>query len=103
MATKEQKRIYGIGMKAYRLFNDLRDLCYSEDIAEFDRLHDDLYWQAQGIVESLHECRADIKEGCDISGFESEFKEALVLAKSIERYRKTLLKLSTKDFNWIYG
>tara|TARA_R110000796_G_scaffold59371_1_gene136787 strand:+ start:3487 stop:3798 length:312 start_codon:yes stop_codon:yes gene_type:complete len=103
MATKEEKRIYQIGKKAYNLLNDLRDLCYADDIDEFDRLHDDLYYQVVGINESLCMFRDEVRDGSDVSCFESEFKEALALAKSIKRFHTQLNNASSKNFNWIYG
>lgn len=103
MATKEEKRIYAIGTKALNLFCDLRDLCYADDIDEFDRLHDDLFYQAEGINESLCMFRDEVRDGCDVNGFESEFKEALALAKSIKRFHTQLKNASSKEFNWIYG
>lgn len=93
MTTKEK------GMKAYDLLNELRDLCYADDLEEFDALHDDIYWQVQGLYESL--CEAEDDDWDD--GYESEFNDALALANDIKDYREQLLKLSSKNFNWIYG
>jgi len=103
MATTEEKRIYNIGYSAYKLFNDLRDLCYADDIAEFDRLHDDLYFQALGIGESLSDCSIDMGEGSGNEHYEAEFTEALALAKQIKRFHTSLKNASSKNFNWIYG
>lgn len=96
--SKELKRVYAIGMKASDLFSDLRDLCYADDLTEFDRLHDDLYYQQLGIAESLFE----FEQEPDM-GYEEEFMEALALARDIKKYHTHLTKLSTKNFNWIYG
>ena len=103
MATKEDKRIYAIGIKALNLFCDLRDLCYADDIDEFDRLHDDLLYQAEGINESLCFLSQDLVDGGDAKDWEEEFTEALALAREIRKYHNTLKKASSKNFNWIYG
>jgi hypothetical protein len=93
MTTKEK------GMKAYNLLNELRDLCYADDLDEFDALHDDIYWQIEGLYDSLCEAEADNWD----DGSEREFNDALSLANDIKSYREQLLKLSSKNFNWIYG
>jgi hypothetical protein len=93
MTTKEK------GMKAYNLLNKLRDLCYADDLDEFDALHDDIYWQIEGLYDSLCEAEADNWD----DGYEREFNDALSLANDIKSYREQLLKLSSKNFNWIYG
>ena len=93
MTTKEK------GMKAYELLNELRDLCYADDLDEFDALHDNIYWQIEGLYESICEAEADDWD----DGYESEFNDALALANDIKSYREQLLKLSSKNFNWIYA
>jgi len=94
--TKQEVKT--IGMKAYDLLNKLKDLCYADELSEFDALHDDIYWQIQGLHESL--CEAEEDDWSD--DYIKEFKEALDLANNIKDYREQLLKLSNKDFNWIY-
>ena len=93
MTTKEK------GMKAYELLNELRDLCYADDLDEFDALHDNIYWQIEGLYESICEAEADDWD----DGYDREFNDALDLANNIKSYREQLLKLSSKNFNWIYA
>ena len=95
--TKQEVKT--IGMKAYDLLYELKDLCYADGLDEFDALHDDIYWQIQGLYQSL--CEAEEDGWSD--DYIREFAEALVLAKNIKDYREQLLKLSKKNFNWIYA
>jgi len=94
-----QKEVKDVGIKAYKILNELRDLCYADDLDEFDALHDDIYWQIQGLYESLCEAKQDDWD----SAYLKEFNDALSLANDIKSYRSQLLKLSSKNFNWIYG
>jgi hypothetical protein len=94
--TKQEVKT--IGMKAYDLLNKLKDQCYADELGEFDALHDDIYWQIQGLFESLCEAEEDDWD----EGYIKEFGEALALANNIKDYREQLLKLSKKNFNWIY-
>ena len=97
--TTTQKRVKAIGLKAYDLLFKLKDLCYADGLDEFDALHDDLYYQIQGLHQSLCDAEED-----DWSGdYLEEFFDAFKLANDIEDYREQLLKISKKDFNWIYG
>lgn len=93
-----KEEVKTIGMKAYDLLYELKDLCYADGLDEFDALHDNLYYQVQGLNETL--CEAEEDDWSD--DYIREFAEALVLAKNIKEYREQLLKLSNKDFNWIY-
>ena len=95
--TKQEVKT--IGMKAYDLLYELKDLCYADGLDEFDALHDNLYYQVQGLNETL--CEAEEDDWSD--DYVSEFGQALALALKIKNYREKLLKLSNKDFNWIYG
>jgi len=97
--TTTQKRVKAIGMKAYDLLYKLKDLCYADGLDEFDALHDDLYYQIQGLYQSLCEAEEDNWD----EGWSKEFEDAFQLANDIENYREQLLKVSKKDFNWIYG
>lgn len=92
MTTKEK------GVKAINLLYDLKDLCYADGLDEFDGLHDDIYYQIQGLYESL--CEAEEDNFSD--DYAKEFEDALQLANDIKNYREQLLELSNKDFNWIY-
>jgi hypothetical protein len=94
--TKQEVKT--IGMKAYDLLYELKDLCYADGLDEFDALHDDLHYQIQGLYYSL----CDAEEDDWDEGYIKEFGEALALANNIKDYREQLLKLSNKDFNWIY-
>ena len=87
-----------IGNEALELFWEMIDLCYSDDLDDFDRLYDDLLYQAEGLNESI-----ELAEECDGDGYEPEFTDALNLAKEIKQYREDLLKLKEKEFEWIYG
>ena len=97
--TTTQKRVKAIGMKAYDLLYKLKDLCYADGLDEFDALHDDLYYQIQGLYQSLCEAEEDDWD----EGWSNEFQDAFKLANDIEDYREQLLKISKKDLNWIYG
>lgn len=93
MTTKEK------GQRANQILWELKELCYADDLEEFDALHDDLHWQIEGLYESLHQAEAD---GWS-DDYDSEFQDALDLALDIRKYRDNLLKLSNKNFKWIYG
>jgi hypothetical protein len=97
--TTTQKRVKAIGLKAYDLLFKLKDLCYADGLDEFDALHDDLYYQIQGLNEALWEAEEDNFS----DDWTKEFEDALKLANDIKDYREQLLKISKKDFNWIYG
>ena len=94
-----KQEVKTIGMKAYDLLYELKDLCYADELHEFDALHDDLYYQIQGLHETM--CEAEEDDWSD--DYMKEFRDALALANNIKDYREQLLKLSNKDFNWIYG
>ena len=87
-----------IGNEALDLFWEMIDLCYEDDLDDFDKLYDDLLYQAEGLNESLEEAEQDNGEG-----YEQEFTDALNLAKEIKMYREQLIKLRDKEFEWIYG
>ena len=95
-----------LGKKVCNMFWELRDLCYADDIDEFDALHDDLFYQAEGIYQSVQQAIEERENG---EGYEKEFKEALELANDIKKYREQLIasplddSLFSKEFNWIYG
>ena len=97
--TTTQKRVKAIGLKAYDLLFKLKDLCYADGLDEFDALHDDLYYQIHGLNEALWEAEEDNFS----DDWTKEFEDALKLANDIKDYREQLLKISKKDFNWIYG
>lgn len=94
MITTKEKAI-----KAYNLLSELRGLCYADDLDDFDALHDNIYWQLIGLNESM--CEAEEDNFSD--DWTKEFEDALKLANDIKDYREQLLKLSSKDFNWIYA
>ena len=94
-----QKEVKDTGVEAYKILNELKDLCYADDLDDFDALHDNIYWQIQGLYESLCEAYDDDWD----TSYLKEFKAALSLANKIKSYRSQLLKLSRKDFEWIYG
>lgn len=87
-----------IGNEALDLFWEMIDLCYKDDLDYFDKLYDNLLYQAQGLNESIEEAEQDNGEG-----YEQEFTDALNLAKEIKMYREQLIKLRDKEFEWIYG
>ena len=87
-----------IGNEALDLFWEMIDLCYKDDLDDFDKLYDDLLYQAEGLNESIEEAEQDNGEG-----YEQEFTDALNLAKEIKMYREQLIKLRDKEFEWIYG
>jgi hypothetical protein len=93
-----------IGNEALDLFWEMIDLCYEDDLDDFDKLYDNLLYQAQGLNESIEEAEQDNGEG-----YEQEFTDALNLAKEIKMYREQLIKLRdiddfvSKEFEWIYG
>lgn len=89
-----------LGKKACNMFWELKDLCYADDLDAFDALHDDLFYQAEGIYQSVQDA---IEEREDGDGYEKEFQEALDLANDIKKYREDLIALESKEFNWIYG
>ena len=94
------------GRKAFNMFFELKDLCYRDDLDAFDKLHDDLFDQTQGIYESIMEAIDDDEDG---DGFQMEFQEALELANDIKDYREELIanpldeSLFSREFIWIYG
>lgn len=95
-------KILDTGHEALHLFHDLREMCYADGIDEFDALHDDLYYQAMGLYETIQEATEDLSHGNDLDAYKNEFNDALKLAKEVEQYRKQLMELSKKNFNWIY-
>jgi len=87
-----------LGREALDLFWEMIDLCYQDDLDDFDALYDDLLYQAEGLNESIEEAEEDNGEG-----YEKEFTDALNLAKEVKQYREQLLQLRDKKFEWIYG
>jgi hypothetical protein len=87
------------GQKAMTKFWELKDKCFDEDYDLIDNLHDDLFYQIQGLGESIMEAKEDP------NAYEKEFKEALCLAQSIEAYFNRVEGGQTKEeeFNFIYG
>lgn len=87
-----------IADKALNMLYELKDLCYSDQSNEiFDELHDDIYWQCVGLIQSMDECETDD----DWESLRHEWLDALQMAKDIKKYYKIIT--NKPDINWIYA
>lgn len=88
-----------MALKCYNNLIELYEKFYSDESTdEFDKLHDDVYWQIQGLNDSMYQAEDD--EWNEM--WNSEFEEVIALTKKLDNYRKVLMEYD-EGFNWIYG
>jgi hypothetical protein len=91
-----------MALKCYNNLIELYEKFYSDESTdEFDKLHDDVYYQIQGLNDSMYQMyQEEDDEGNEM--WNSEFEEVIALTKKLDDYRKDLMKYK-EGFNWIYG
>ena len=92
---KTEKMIVSTLNKLYKV----KQICYSEESNDdFDSLHDDFYWQIQGIRDTLWEAkRMENTEKAYLY-----YKDEMAHVNASIRDAKTYLK-PRKKINWVYG
>lgn len=100
------EQVYKFGDKVQDKFIALIDVCYSDESCDmFDVHHDNLFYQIQGIGQSLFELQDTYGAGeevdeSELRGYLGEFKRADKLATALEKHLKLLR--DEGEFEWIY-